>query len=166
MKIGRGLVYPRYTMLDDVQIDTSSYVVVEVDMVHENSKDLKLKVPPDNTTLTMRDAVNRRIQWRWTSIGVNPSAAFLASTTPSKPNTSAASIFPETCLSLPPNLEQLRLPPIQEQMCPSPIREQQHRSPIRDQSRWSPPRTQSTLLPAPDQTQQKAMKNVRGKSLP
>jgi hypothetical protein len=153
-------------MLDDVQIDTSSYVVVEVDMVHENLKDLKLKVSPDNTTLTMRDAVNRRIQWRRTSIGVNPSAAFLALTTPSKPNTSATSIFPETCLSLPPNLEQLRLSPIREQMCPSPIREQQHRSPIRDQSRWSPPRTQSTLLPAPDQTQQKATKNVRGKSLP
>jgi hypothetical protein len=40
-------------MLDDVEIDTSSYVVVKVDMVHDNSKDLKLKVPPDNTTLTM-----------------------------------------------------------------------------------------------------------------
>jgi hypothetical protein len=40
-------------MLDDVQIDVSSYVVVKVDMVHENSKDLKLVVPPDNMTLTM-----------------------------------------------------------------------------------------------------------------
>jgi hypothetical protein len=38
-------VYPRQTMLDDVQIDSSSYVVVKVDMVHENSKDLKLEVP-------------------------------------------------------------------------------------------------------------------------
>jgi hypothetical protein len=41
-------------MLDDVEIDTSSYVL---DMVHENSKDLKLEVPPNDTMLTMRDAV-------------------------------------------------------------------------------------------------------------
>jgi hypothetical protein len=34
MEVRRGLVYPRQTMLDDVQIDTSSYVVVKVDMVH------------------------------------------------------------------------------------------------------------------------------------
>jgi hypothetical protein len=40
-------------MLDDVEIDTSSYVVVKVDMVHDNSKDLKLEVPSDNTTPTM-----------------------------------------------------------------------------------------------------------------
>jgi hypothetical protein len=40
MEVERGLVYPCQTMLDDVQIDASSYVVVKVDMVHENSKDL------------------------------------------------------------------------------------------------------------------------------
>jgi hypothetical protein len=53
MEVGRGLVYPCQTMLDDVQIDTSSYDVVKVDMVHENSKDLKLEMPPDDMTLTM-----------------------------------------------------------------------------------------------------------------
>jgi hypothetical protein len=42
MEVGRGLVYPRQTMLDHIEIDTSSYAVVKVDMVHENSKDLKL----------------------------------------------------------------------------------------------------------------------------
>jgi hypothetical protein len=57
MEVRRGLVYPCQTMLDDVQINTSSYSVVKVDMVHDNFKDLKLKVPPDDTTLTMRDAV-------------------------------------------------------------------------------------------------------------
>jgi hypothetical protein len=57
MEVGRGLVYPGQTMLDDVQIDTSSYVVVKVDMVHDNLKDLKLEVPPDDTALTPRDAV-------------------------------------------------------------------------------------------------------------
>jgi hypothetical protein len=44
MEVRRGLVYPCQTMLDDVKIDTSFYVVVKVDMVHDNSKDLKLKV--------------------------------------------------------------------------------------------------------------------------
>jgi hypothetical protein len=53
MEVGRGLVYPRQTMLDDVHINISSYVVVKVDMVRDNSKDLKLEVPPDDTTLTM-----------------------------------------------------------------------------------------------------------------
>jgi hypothetical protein len=61
MEVGRGLVYPCQTMLDDIQIDTSSYVVVKVDMVHENSKTLKLEVLPDDTTLTTRDAITRRV---------------------------------------------------------------------------------------------------------
>jgi hypothetical protein len=51
MEAERGLMYPCQIMLDDVQIDASSYTVVKVDLVHENSKDLKLKVPPDDTTL-------------------------------------------------------------------------------------------------------------------
>jgi hypothetical protein len=33
MEVRRGLVYPCQTMLDDVQIDASSYDVVKVDMV-------------------------------------------------------------------------------------------------------------------------------------
>jgi hypothetical protein len=61
MEVGRGLVYPRQTMLDDVQIETSSFTVVKVHMVHDNAKDLKLEVPLDNTTLTMQDAVTRRV---------------------------------------------------------------------------------------------------------
>jgi hypothetical protein len=61
MEVGRGLVYPRQTMLDDVEIDTSSYAMVMVDMVHDNLKDLKLEVPPDDMTLTMQDAVTRRV---------------------------------------------------------------------------------------------------------
>jgi hypothetical protein len=68
-------------MLDNVQIDVSSYTVIKVDMVHENSKDLKLEVPLDDTTLTMRDAVTRRVQWRRTSIDVDRSIAASASTT-------------------------------------------------------------------------------------
>jgi hypothetical protein len=99
MEVRRGLVYPRQTMLDDVEIDISSYDVVKVDMVHENLKDLKLEVPPDDMTLTMRVAVTRRVQWRQTSIDIDKSAAASVSTTPSQPNTSPASIFPETRLS-------------------------------------------------------------------
>jgi hypothetical protein len=99
MEVGRGLVYPRQTMLDNVQVDSSSYDVVKVDMVHENSKDLKLEVPPGNTTLIMQDVVTRRVQWRRASINVDPSAVALALTTASQPNTSSALIFPETRLS-------------------------------------------------------------------
>jgi hypothetical protein len=51
MQVERGLVYPHQTLLDDVQIDTSSYVVVNVNMVQDNLKDLKLEVPPDDTSL-------------------------------------------------------------------------------------------------------------------
>jgi hypothetical protein len=116
-------VYPYQTMLDDVQIDTSSYVVVKVDMMHDNSKDLKLEVPPDDTMLTMWDAVSRKVQWRWTSIDIDPSAAASTSTTPSQLNTSPASISPEACLS-----------PIRHQPCMFPILEQLCLSPIRDQS--------------------------------
>jgi hypothetical protein len=105
IEVWRGLVYPRQTMLDDVQIDTSSYAVVKVDIVHNNSKDLKLKVPPDDTMLTMWDAVTRRVQWRWTSIDIDPSAIALASTTPSQSNTSLALISPESRLSPSQNLE-------------------------------------------------------------
>jgi hypothetical protein len=90
------VVYPRQTMLDDVQIDVSSYVVVKVDMVQENSKYLKLEVPLDDTTLTMWDVVIRIIQWRRTSIDVDPSAAASASTITSQPNTAPASIFSKT----------------------------------------------------------------------
>jgi hypothetical protein len=36
MEVERELLYPRQTILHDVQIDASSYVVVNVDMVHEN----------------------------------------------------------------------------------------------------------------------------------
>jgi hypothetical protein len=130
MEVERGIVYPRQTMLDNVEINASSYVVVKVDMVHENLKDLKLEVPPDDTTLTMRDAITRRVQWRQTSIDVDPSTVASAWTTSSQSNTSPASIFPNTHLSPSPNPEQLCLSPIQDQLCPSPIREQPRRSPI------------------------------------
>jgi hypothetical protein len=69
--------------LDDVLIDSVSFAVVKVDMVHENVKNLNLGVAPDDTTLTLRDAMTRRVQWRRTSIDVDPTA-ISASTTPSQ----------------------------------------------------------------------------------
>jgi hypothetical protein len=99
MEIGRGLVYPHRTILDDVQINTSSYVVVKMDMVHDNLKNVKLKVPPDDTTLNMWDAITRRVQWRRTSIDIDPSAVASASTTPSQLNTSPALMSPKARLS-------------------------------------------------------------------
>jgi hypothetical protein len=80
MEVRRGLVYPYQTVLDDIQIDASSYDVVKVDMVHQNSKNLKLEVPPNDTTLILRDAITRRVQWRRTSIDIDPSIAASAST--------------------------------------------------------------------------------------
>jgi hypothetical protein len=56
MEVRRGLVYPRQIMLDNGEINESSYAVVKVDMVYENSKDT-----PDDMTLTMRDVVTRRV---------------------------------------------------------------------------------------------------------
>jgi hypothetical protein len=128
MEVGRGLVYPHQTMLDDVEIDVSSYAVVKVDMVHENLKDLKLEVPPDDTALTMRDAVTRRVQWRPTSIDVDPSTAASTSITPSQLDTSPALIFPKARLSSSPNPEQLRMSPTREQPHPSLILEQSWKS--------------------------------------
>jgi hypothetical protein len=63
LEVGKGIIYPSVYTLDDVPIDSVSFAMVKVDMVHEN--------------------VTRRIQWRRTSIDVDP-AAILASTTPSQ----------------------------------------------------------------------------------
>jgi hypothetical protein len=82
IEVRKGIVYPRMYTLDDVPIDSVSFDVVKVDMVHENAKNLNLEVAPDDTTLTLRDAVTRMVQWKRTSIDVDP-AAILASTTPS-----------------------------------------------------------------------------------
>jgi hypothetical protein len=96
MEVRRGLVYPRQTTLDNIQIDASSYVVVKVDMVHENLKDLKLKVPLDDMMLTLPNVVTRRVQWRRSSIDVDQSATAIASTTANQTNTAPALIFPKT----------------------------------------------------------------------
>jgi hypothetical protein len=71
IEVGKGIVYPRMYTLDDVPIDSVSFAMVKVDMVHENAKNLNLEVTPDD----------RRDRWR-TSIDVDP-AAISASTTPS-----------------------------------------------------------------------------------
>jgi hypothetical protein len=82
MEAEKGIVYPRMYTLDDVPIDSVSFAVVKVDMIHENVKNLNLEVPPDDMTLTLWGAVTRRVQWRRTSIDVGP-AAISALTTPS-----------------------------------------------------------------------------------
>jgi hypothetical protein len=82
MEVGKCIVYPRMYTLDNVPIDSVSFAMVKVDMVHENMKNLNLEVAPDDTTLTLRNVVTRRVQWRRTSIDDGP-AAISASTTPS-----------------------------------------------------------------------------------
>jgi hypothetical protein len=82
MEVGKGIVYPKMYTLDGVPINSVSFDVVKVDMVHENVKNLNLEVAPDDTTLTLWDTVTKRVQWRRTSIDVDL-AAISASTTPS-----------------------------------------------------------------------------------
>jgi hypothetical protein len=138
MEVGRWLVYPHQIMLGDVQIKASSYAVVKMDMVHENLNDLKLEVPPDDTTLTLWDTVTRRVQWR-TFIDVD-SAAASASNISSQLNTAPYSIFSETR--------------------PSPIQDQPHLSPPHTRNSPIPLQTQpSTAVP-------KVTKNACGKSQP
>jgi hypothetical protein len=102
MEVGKCIVYPRMYTLDDVPINSVSFDVVKVDMVHENTKNLNLEVSPDDTTLTLRVAVTRRVQWR-TSIDVDP-AAISASTTPSlsQQHTIPSQSQPHTITSLSP----------------------------------------------------------------
>jgi hypothetical protein len=71
--------------------------------------------------LTMQHEVTRRVQWRQTSIDIDPSAVAvaLASTTPSQSNTSPTSMSHEARLS--PIQDQPHLSPIPEQLRPSPI---------------------------------------------
>jgi hypothetical protein len=40
MEVRKGLVCPHHALIDDVQINTSAYVVVKVDMLHENTKNI------------------------------------------------------------------------------------------------------------------------------
>jgi hypothetical protein len=61
MEVRKGIVYPRMSTLDDIPIDSVSFAVVKVDMVHENAKNLNLHVAPDDTTMTLWDAVTRRV---------------------------------------------------------------------------------------------------------
>jgi hypothetical protein len=103
MEVGKGIVYSRMYTIDDVPIDSVSFVVVKVDMMHESVKNLNLEVPPDDTTLTLRDAVIRRVQWRRTFIDVDP-ATISVSTTPSlsQQHTIPSQSQPHTILSLSP----------------------------------------------------------------
>jgi hypothetical protein len=70
MEVGKGIVYPRMYTLDDVPIDSVSFVVVKMDMVHENTKNLNLEVAPDDTILTLRDAVTRRVHVPLVQLGL------------------------------------------------------------------------------------------------
>jgi hypothetical protein len=110
---------------------------------------MKLEVPLDDTTLTLQDAIARRVKCRRTYIDVDPSTAASAWTTASQLHTAPGLIFPKT-------------QPDQTHLCSSPIR---------NQLCLSPPQTGRTPVPTPDQTQSptaspKTTKNVRAKSKP
>jgi hypothetical protein len=140
MEVRRWLVYPCQTMLNDVHINGSSYVVVKVDMVHENSKDRKLEVPSVDTTLTIWDTVVISVQWRQTSIDVDPSATTSASTTGYQLNTSHALIFPESVS------KSRAIASVSNSRAAASVSNSRAAASItiQEQSRRCPPRTQST----------------------
>jgi hypothetical protein len=125
--------------LDDVPIDSVSFAVVKVDMVHENVKNLNLEVAPDDMTLTLWDAVTERVQWRRTSIDVDP-ATILASTTlsPSQQHTTLSQSQPHTIPSLPPP----KNTPSQSRPQTTPTMPQPHTSPTQ-----SPQQTHALIIP-------------------
>jgi hypothetical protein len=53
MEVRKCIIYLRMYTLDDIPIDSVSFTMVKVDMVHENVKNLNLEVAPDDTTLTL-----------------------------------------------------------------------------------------------------------------
>jgi hypothetical protein len=113
MEVGKGIVYPRMYTLNDALIDSVSFIVVKVDMVHENTKNLNLEVSPDDTTLTLQNAVTRRVQWRRTSIDVDP-ATISMSTTPSL--SQQYTILSQSQLHTIPSLSQQHTIPSQSQL--------------------------------------------------
>jgi hypothetical protein len=80
IKVEKGLVYPNLALLNDISIDSASYVVVKVYMVHENTRNLKLEVPPDDKILPLRDAITRRVQWRRIGIDVDLASTSVSAT--------------------------------------------------------------------------------------
>jgi hypothetical protein len=158
MEVGKCIIYPRMYTLDDVPIDSVSFAVVKVDMVHENAKNLNLEVAPDDTTLTLWDTMTRRVQWRRTSIDVDP-AAISASTTlsllqqhtilsqshshtipsVSPPQNTPSQSRPQTTLTIP----QPQTTPTQSQQQPHAliIPETRPELPLEDPSLPSPPQT-------------------------
>ncbi|PUZ57967.1 hypothetical protein GQ55_5G472400 [Panicum hallii var. hallii] len=70
--------------LDDVQV-SADCAVVKIDLLHEFAKDIKLDVPPDDMTTTLRDAVARRVQWRRAGIDIDPEDADSVRTTEPQP---------------------------------------------------------------------------------
>jgi hypothetical protein len=59
--------------------------VVKIDLLHEFAKNIKLDVPPDDMTTTLRDAVARRVQWWRAGIDIDPADADSVPTTEPQP---------------------------------------------------------------------------------
>jgi hypothetical protein len=105
-------------------------------MVYENVKNLNLEVTPDDTILTLWDAVTRMGQWRRTSIDVDP-AAILASITPS--------------------LSQQHTIPSQSQLHTIPSLSPPHNTPSQSRLQTTPTMLQSQTTPTQSQQQHHAL---------
>jgi len=113
--------------LDDVQIN-AEYAVVKIDLLHEFAKDIKLDVPPDDMTITLRDALARRVQWRRTGIDIDPADTDSVATSHSQPQRlpvpQLGIVGPSLTFSEPrpqlPNPEEAFPDPTQTQITPPP----------------------------------------------
>ncbi|XP_025815364.1 uncharacterized protein LOC112892404 [Panicum hallii] len=124
MEVGNGLVYPGMSQLEGVQV-RADCAVVKIDYVHEFAKNIKLEVPPDDMTTTLRDAVARRVQWRRAGIHIDPADADSVPTSQPQPQSAAVPpTFSEPCPQLPDTRESLSEPhppvPTQPQVTPPP----------------------------------------------
>ncbi|XP_025801813.1 uncharacterized protein LOC112881373 [Panicum hallii] len=110
MEVGNGLVYPGMSQLEGVQV-RADCAVVKIDYVHEFAKNIKLEVPPDDMTTTLRDAVARRVQWRRAGIHIDPADADSVPTSQPQPQSAAVPpTFSEPCPQLPDTRESLSEP--------------------------------------------------------
>jgi hypothetical protein len=99
--------------------------VVKIDLLHEFAKNIKLDVPPDDMTTTLRDAVARRVKWRRAGIDIDPADADSVPTTEPQPQSFAVPpTFSEPWPQLPDTWEALPDPhppvPTQPQITPPP----------------------------------------------
>ena len=72
IELAQGIVQPGDKECHTVPVQ-DGYVVVKIDFVHQNAKDIALPIPlPEADIYTLGDAVTMRIQWKKSGILIPP----------------------------------------------------------------------------------------------